>query len=111
MIDFLRRIRSFFSYFSELELFGVPLDLPFHFAVGFAGFLLLRPWLGVKRSAISLGALMLAKELADVFAKSRLEYIRPPTLDFVLDLVFGLLGISAAYGAHLIWSASKHDKR
>jgi len=96
IIDFLRFIKSILAYFSNLEIFGFHIDMFLHFIISFILILILLTRFTIKRSIIVVGSLLLLKELLDVFAKSRLEYIRPPTIDFILDIFFGFLGIGLA---------------
>ena len=75
----------------------MPIDMPLHFLVTFVLFFLLRHWLSNSLSIVIVVAAILFKEVVDVFAKSRVEYIRPPALDASGDLLFGLLGLLLAY--------------
>lgn len=94
MLDILRSIRGFVNYFSEMEILGIHIDWFFHLTgvaiLVFATSKFLRP----RRTIQIAVAVILSKEIVDIFAKSRLEYIRPPTLDILFDLTAGFLGIA-----------------
>jgi hypothetical protein len=47
---------------------------------------------------------MILKEAVDVFAKSRAEYIRPPQIDGLVDMVSGIIGVGLAVW---IWKARR----
>jgi hypothetical protein len=96
IIDFLRFIKSILAYFSNLQIFGLHIDLFLHFIVSFILIFILVTRFTLKKSIILVVVLLFLKELLDVFAKSRLEYIRPPTIDFILDILSGCLGIGLA---------------
>ena len=97
IIETLRAIRGLFYEFSAYELWGMPIDMPLHFFVTFVLFFLFRHWLSNSLSIVIVVAAIFLKEVVDVFAKSRVEYIRPPALDASGDLLFGLLGLLLAY--------------
>jgi hypothetical protein len=93
MLDLLRKFRSMMNHFSEMEFLGIHIDWVFHLLVVavlvFAASFFMR-----LRRAIQLAvAAILFKELFDIFAKTRVEYIRAPTLDILVDLTAGILGI------------------
>jgi hypothetical protein len=72
----------------------MPLDWVFHL---FGAILI--TWVAsiflARKRVIMLGVgLLITKELFDVFAKTRLEYIRPPEADIAIDLASGLVGIA-----------------
>jgi len=85
------------SFFSQLQIWGFHVDFVLHFIVSFFLILILQLRFSMKKSIWIVIALQILKELADIFAKSRIEYIRPPTLDLIVDLSFGGLGILAGY--------------
>ena len=97
MIELLREIRELLDGFSRLQLWGIHVDWFFHL-VGAAGLVLVasRIW-SVRRSLILTSVVLVLKELVDVFAKTRVEYIRPPTVDLLLDSLAGAAGIVLGY--------------
>lgn len=97
MLDFLRSARGFLNRFSEMRVLGIPVDWFFHLA-GAALFLFLASRvLTLRRATWLTVGLIACKELFDVFAKTRLEYIRPPTVDLAVDLSAGLFGIALGW--------------
>lgn len=97
MLDLLRAVRGFFNRFSTMTVAGVPVDWFFHL-IGAAAVMLVASRLVGRAWALRLTlGLVVAKELVDIFAKTRVEYIRPPTVDLALDLSAGLAGIGIGY--------------
>ncbi len=99
VLDVLREIRGGLEFFSKMRVLGVPVDWFFHlvFAAAIA-------WgasrvLPLRRVVLLAVALIAGKELFDVFAKTRVEYIRPPGVDLALDVTAGLVGL--ALGCYL----------
>ncbi len=95
MLDDARVIKGFFNKFSESTILGFPLDWFFHL---FGAALIIyvgSRFLTLKRTVQLTIVLLILKEVFDIFAKTRLEYIRPPTLDLIVDLSAGVLGILA----------------
>ena len=93
MLDLLRKMRSMMNYFSEMQFMGIHIDWFFHL-LGVAGLVFVASLFLRLRRAVQLAvAAIVAKELFDVFAKTRVEYIRTPTLDILVDLGAGALGI------------------
>jgi len=81
------------NYFSEMSILGIHIDWFFHLT-GVAFLVTLAARFLELRKAIKLSvAVIILKEVFDIFAKTRLEYIRPPTLDILFDLTAGALGI------------------
>lgn len=97
MLDFLRSIRDKMNQFSKAEVLGLPMDWFFHLVGMIVFVFVVSRVLSVKKTIVLGFALMIAKEVVDVFAKSRLEYIRPPTVDLVFDLTAGLVGLGLGY--------------
>ena len=94
ILDMARGGRNLVNNFSEATLFGVHIDWFFHL-VGAA----LITWTAsvflTRKRVIMLGVgVIVAKELFDVFAKTRLEYIRAPGADIAMDLASGLVGLA-----------------
>ncbi len=96
MLDLLRTIRNALYDLSSIQVYGVGIDIVLHLVVAFALVVALRRFIGVRKSVYVTAALILLKELVDIFAKSSVEYIRPPSIDFVLDVGFGAAGIGLA---------------
>ncbi len=105
MLDLLREARSLVYRISAVEVFGVPIDWFFHL-VGAAliVFAASRFWSRKRVLWLALG-LVAFKELFDVFAKTRVEYIRPPTVDLAFDLTAGLAGIALGW-----WLARRYPR-
>lgn len=97
MLDLLRAARGFLARFSTMEILGVPIDWFFHLVGAAVIVFAATRFLSLKRSLQSTVALLVAKELFDVFAKTRLEYIRSPTVDLAVDMTAGLAGIGIGY--------------
>ncbi len=93
MLDFARNIRGLMNRFSTMEVLGVPIDWFFHMLGAVLFVILVSRYLNRRKVVILTVGLMLAKELFDVFAKTRVEYIRAPGLDLALDLTSGLVGL------------------
>jgi hypothetical protein len=93
VLDLLRRVRGLFNEFSEARILGIPMDWFFHLVGAAAVFLIASRWLARRRALLVTVGALLAKEVFDVFAKTRLEYIRPPGLDLLVDLSAGAAGI------------------
>ncbi|MDO9694864.1 MAG: hypothetical protein Q7W56_09035 [Candidatus Latescibacteria bacterium] len=94
VLDVLREIRGGMEYFSRMRVLGVPVDWFFHlvFAAAIAwGASRLLP---LRRVVLLAVALIVGKELFDIFAKTRVEYIRPPGADLALDITAGLAGLA-----------------
>ncbi len=93
MLDFLRGLRGIVNYFSEMSILGIHIDWFFHL-MGVAFLVVLAAQFLKLRKAIQLAvAAIIFKEVFDIFAKTRLDYIRPPTLDIIFHLTAGVLGI------------------
>ena len=103
MLEFLRQIRGVFDRFSTLEVLGVPMDWFFHLAGAAVIVFVARRFLAERRVVWLTLALLLGKELVDVFAKTRLEYIRPPTLDLLIHLAARLAGLALGLWAARRW--------
>lgn len=93
ILDAARAVKGFFNWFSTAQIAGVPIDWVFHLGVA-----TLIAWIAAaflpRKRVWQLGvALVLTKELFDVFAKTRLEYIRPPGADITLDVACGVAGL------------------
>jgi hypothetical protein len=97
MLDLLREARSLLYEISALEVLGVPIDWFLHlFGAAVIVLFASRRW-GLRRAVRLTAVLLIAKEIFDIFAKTRLEYIRPPTVDLAGDMAAGLAGIAAGW--------------
>jgi len=103
MLDFLREARGLMYEISAVEVMGVPIDWLFHL-VGAAVIVFVASRFLALKQVVRLTVLVLvAKEVFDIFAKTRAEYIRPPTYDLALDMTAGLIGIGLGY-----WLAKRY---
>jgi hypothetical protein len=93
VIDFLRLCRKILYMAGQVQVCGIHVDFLLHFLVAFTLALVLRKWLNPKKTSFFLIILIAIKELTDIFAKSRIEYIRPPGLDLVYDVTAGIAGL------------------
>ena len=97
MLDLLRAARDILSRFSTMEFFGLPVDWFFHLVGAAIIVFIATRFLSIKRTIWLTVALLVSKEIFDIFAKTKLDYIRPPTVDLALDLTAGLVGIWIGY--------------
>lgn len=97
LLNILRTVRSAMTRIGNTTIAGVPIDGVLHFIGAVILMLVCLRFLSFARSVVLVTIVLVAKEVIDVFAKSRVEYIRPPTVDFVLDLICGGLGIAVVY--------------
>ena len=95
MIDFLRSVKRGFYALSSYQIGGFQIDTALHFIVGCAMILVLHRFFSRKKSLYIAFGLIVLKEVVDVFVKSRADYIRPPHLDLLFDVVSGTLGVLA----------------
>lgn len=93
IIDLLRLCRKALYTIGHAQVFGFHIDFLVHFLVASVLAFVLRRWISVRKTFLLIVVLMTAKELIDILAKSRLEYIRPPGLDFLVDMAAGLIGL------------------
>lgn len=97
MLDLLREARSLLYRISAVTVHGVPVDWAFHLIGAILiVFTASRFWDRRRVLRLAVG-LILFKEIFDLFAKTRAEYIRPPTADMALDLTAGLAGICVGW--------------
>lgn len=94
VLDVLREIRGGMEYFSRMRVLGVPVDWVFHLVFAAAIAWVASRLLPLRRVVLLAMALIAGKELFDVFAKTRAEYIRAPGADLALDLAAGLAGLA-----------------
>ncbi len=97
MLDFLREARSLMYEISAVEVMGVPIDWFFHLVGAALIFFVASRFWPTKRVLRLTLLLLVAKEVFDIFAKTRVEYIRPPTHDLALDMTAGLVGIGVGW--------------
>lgn len=112
ILHFLRFIRSCFGFFGEMNIHGFPLDWVFHLIGAFLLMLLLTKFISIKKSLWIVCFSMALKEVVDIFAKSRAEYIVPPSIDMPKDIIGGLAGIYFyfKYHQHLSKKKSTHNR-
>ncbi len=96
IIELLRTARELLYKFSAIEVFGIHIDTTLHLIFTFILFFIFKRFTSVKKSIILIISLQILKEIFDLFAKSRIEYIRPPTVDLLYDLIFGFIGLFLA---------------
>ncbi len=94
ILDVARWGKGLFNTFSQATLFGMPLDWVFHLLGAILITWVASVYLARKRVIILGVGLLILKELLDIFAKTRLEYIRAPEADIALDLASGLVGLA-----------------
>ena len=97
MLDLLRAARDVLARFSTMEVLGVPVDWFFHLVGAAVIVFVATRFFSHKRSLWLVFALLVGKELFDVFAKTKVDYIRPPTVDLALDMTAGLVGMGIGY--------------
>ena len=101
LLNTARAIRLWLFKFTSFNLFGIELDVLLHFGFGFLLFAVMQRHLGSRRAIQLLAVLILVKEIADIFLKSQVAYIKHPTSEMVwdisLDLLTGALGGLAAW--------------
>jgi hypothetical protein len=104
VLDFLRFLRSCIGFFGEMNIRGFPLDWVFHFTFAFFLMLLLTKFISIKKSIWIVCFLIVLKEVVDIFAKSRIDYIVPPAIDLPKDVLAGLAGmlLYLRYHKHMI---------
>jgi hypothetical protein len=95
MIDFLRSVKRGFYAVSSYQIGGFQIDTALHFIIGCVMILVLCRFFSRKKSLSIAFGLIILKEVVDVFAKSRADYIRPPHLDLLFDVAAGTLGVLA----------------
>ncbi len=97
MLDFLKGVRSVLERFSTMEFMGIHIDWFFHLAGATVIVFAVSRFLSLKRALWLTFALLVGKELFDVFAKTKLDYIRPPTVDLAFDMTAGFVGLAMGY--------------
>lgn len=101
LLDIARAIRRWQYDLTSTRVLGVELDVPAHFVIAFAIFAVAKRRLSTWRATYVLATAVVAKELVDLFLKSKLEYITTPTFDTLVDVFadisMGVLGGLAAW--------------
>jgi hypothetical protein len=96
LLAFARWARWCLYQLSSARILGLDVDIVLHFGFGALIFAVAERRLGAGRAAWLLSALILVKEIADLFLKSQLRYITRPTaavvIDIVTDVVTGMAG-------------------
>jgi len=106
ILDTARWGKGLLDTLSQATLFGLPIDWLFHLVFAAAITWIASVFLA-RRRVIQLGiGMIMAKELFDVFAKTRVEYIRAPEADIALDLASGLIGLALG-----LWLARRRSIR
>jgi hypothetical protein len=96
VLEIYRDIKSILFDISSIVIFGYYIDTILHFIISFVLTLLFMKIYSIKKSVFIVSSIVVLKEIVDLFAKSRWEYVRPPTLDVFYDLLFSFLGIGFA---------------
>jgi len=99
--EILSEARYHFYRLSGIEIYGVQIDIFLHFLVGGIIFYLCRRKYSLLKSLAILTALILSKEVIDVFAHAELRYIQNPKMDTFWDVVASYAGAGAVYWAML----------
>lgn len=91
--DISRGIKHVLGFFGHTNVNGFPLDWVFHLILAFLLMYLLKKFVSTKKSIAIVLFLIVFKEIIDIFGKSKIEYIVPPSIDTPKDIIAGLLGI------------------
>ena len=110
IMDFLRLCRSILYTAGQVQVFGIQVDFLLHFLTAFVLVLVLRKWLSAKKTSLLLLGLIAAKELIDIFAKSKIEYIRPPSIDLLYDVTAGVAGLCFGLALHARFATKKLEE-
>jgi hypothetical protein len=105
LLDLARTLRTALYNLTSATFYGVEIDVVLHFVFSAVIFVLVARRYDTRRAAWVLAALIIAKEVADLFLKSELQYIignvtRAPVqilVDIGSDMLFGILGGVAAW--------------
>jgi hypothetical protein len=109
LIEIARAIRIGIYRLSNARLLGVDVDIVLHFGLGALIFAVAEKRLGAKRAGLLLGGLILAKEIADLFLKSRLRYITQPTVPVVVDILTDMA--TGVAGGLLVFLVRRYRQR
>jgi len=97
VLDILRALRDGVNALGRLQVGGIPIDWLLHLAGAAIIFFIASRFISYRRTLVIAIVILISKEVFDIFAKTRVEYIRPPTLDFITDLASGGIGIAIGY--------------
>ena len=95
--EIISEVRHHFYRVSNIEVYGIQVDIFLHFLVGGLIFYLCRRRYPFLQSLAILTAFILFKEIIDVFAHSELRYIRNPGMDTFWDAVASYAGAATVY--------------
>ncbi|MDQ7837676.1 MAG: hypothetical protein RDU59_04185 [Thermodesulfobacteriota bacterium] len=95
--EILSEARYQFYSLSGIEVYGIQIDIFLHFLVGGIIFYLCQRRYSFIKSLAILTALILSKEVIDVFAHAELRYIQNPRMDTFWDVVTSYAGAAAVY--------------
>lgn len=102
LLNVARAIRLTIYRVSSARFLGVDVDIVLHFGFGALIFAIAERRIGARRAALLLGALILAKEIADLFLKSQLRYITRPSLPIVVDIITDIgTGVAGGLAVYL----------
>ncbi len=105
LLNIARAVRAGIYHLSSSRLLGVNVDIVLHFGVSLAAFTWAERRFGARRAAWLLAGLIVAKEIADLFLKSQIQYIRRPTPAMVVDIVTDVL--TGIVGGLVAWLLSR----
>jgi hypothetical protein len=109
LLDLARAVKTFLYRLSSARVLGLDVDWFLHFGSGALIFAFAERRLGAARSAWLLAGLILAKEVADIFLKSQLQYIRRPTPAMVTDIATDVA--TGVAGALVVYLARRRKRR
>jgi hypothetical protein len=96
LIAIARAVRAALYRLSSARILGVDVDVVLHFGLSALIFTWAERRFGARRAAWILASMIIAKEIADLFLKSQLRYIRRPTpamlVDIGTDILTGMAG-------------------
>ena len=102
LIEVLGRARHLLYRISGARWHGIDVDVVLHFGFGALIYAWAERRMGGRKAALLLGGLILAKEIADLFLKSELQYIKRPNLPVLLDVLTDILtGIAGGLAVHV----------
>jgi hypothetical protein len=103
LLNVARAIRLAIYRISSARFLGVDVDIVLHFGFGALIFAIAERRIGARRAGLLLGSLILAKEIADLFLKSRLRYITRPSLPIVADILTDIAtGVAGGLAVYLV---------
>jgi len=101
LIQVARTMRMMLYRLSSTRVLGIDVDVVLHFGVAFFVFRWSEKRFGARRAAWLVAVLIVAKEIADLFFKSQLRYIRRPTPAMLQDILTDVL--TGVAGGFLAW--------